>query len=787
MTSNTTQQVKFLSTSLPEFTPDEVRNIGKDLFGLGGEIRPLTGERDLNFRLSAPDGGLFVVKFSNAEEDESVVDFQRQALMHLAQIAPDLPVPRVRRTLQGDLYTRVKNSAGSEHIVRSLSFLPGTTYFKKNRPVESWASLGGLLARLDLALRSFFHPAARHELVWDVQRAPLLRSHTGHIGDKTVRRNVDRALGRLADETMPRLKRLRHQVIHADIHADNILFDPADPDRITGILDFGDMVYGPLAAEIAVSADMDSVGLDRIPDCLEAFVSSYDEVVPLEEAELEVIFPLMLARAASHVTILAARRALSDGTAQIPESVDLPVEAFIEDLLVLGEARILASLRSACGYPNRRPAASVAATVKRRYGILGRHSTLFYNNPVQITGSRGAWLYGPNGEAYLDAYNNVPVAGHCHPRVVRAVSRQTAALNTNTRYLYDVILDYAERLTGTLDNSLSMCLFANSGSEANDIAWQISQFHTRRRGALVIEAAYHGITDSTRPMSPSNSTRPLAPHIRTLENPDPYRGRFKRNEGDLAQKYAADVDRAVAELRANGFEPAAFMVDSAFVSSGMPEVPAGYLAAVASKVRAAGGLVIADEVQAGFGRSGTHLWGHAAHGMRPDIVTMGKPVANGYPMGVVVTSREILEPFMAEYGVFSTFGGNPVACAAASAVLDVIEGERLIANARETGAYLLSEIRRRKDRYPVIGDVRGWGLLVGVELVRDRETMEPAPIETRRVLDMMRGNGVLMGSEGLHSNVLKIRPPLVFNRVHADILLAAFDATFDALEANQVE
>jgi 4-aminobutyrate aminotransferase-like enzyme len=399
---------------------------------------------------------------------------------------------------------------------------------------------------------------------------------------------------------------------------------------------------------------------------------------------------------------------------------------------------------------------------------------------VHVERGKGVWLYSADGRAYLDAYNNVPTVGHAHPHVVKAVARQTAVLNTNTRYLYRNILDYAERLLSTLPEHINVCAFVNSGSEANDIAWRMAQFITGQRGAIVMENAYHGITDAIKPLSPGFGAT-LQPHVRTLLSPNPYRGQYRYGESDLAEKYADDADRAIADLAAAGMRPAAFMLDSAFVSNGTPDVPQGYVTAVVAKVQAAGGLFIADEVQSGFGRMG-QLWGHAVHGARPDIVTMGKPVGNGFPLGVIATTADILNRFVKEVGLFSTFGGNPVACAAGTAVLDVIEMEGLVANAAETGDYLRQGLRGLMAQHTIIGDVRGRGLVTGVDLVRDRETKEPARAETLRVLDGMRDKGVLIGDGGEYGNVLKIRPPLVFQREHTDILVAALAEVLGDLE-----
>jgi len=309
----------------------------------------------------------------------------------------------------------------------------------------------------------------------------------------------------------------------------------------------------------------------------------------------------------------------------------------------------------------------------------------------------------------------------------------------------------------------------------------MAKFITGRKGALVMENAYHGITEAIEALSPYELNSNVAPHVRTLISPDPYRGPHQNRNSDLAELYAADVDRAVADLTKSGQKPAAFMIDTSFISNGVPDVPDGYLAKVAAKFRNAGGLIIADEVQAGFGRLGTDMWGCNVHGITPDFVTIGKPVGNGYPLGVVITSPEILNAYVNATELFSTFGGNPVACAAGMAVLDVIENENLIANAYKTGNYLRAGIRVLMDRHPLIGDVRGRGLIVGVELVKDRKTKKPATAETDRMLDLMKANGVLVGSEGPYGNVIKVRPPLAFRKKHADILIKALDRSIESL------
>ena len=354
---------------------------------------------------------------------------------------------------------------------------------------------------------------------------------------------------------------------------------------------------------------------------------------------------------------------------------------------------------------------------------------------------------------------------------MQALARQAATLNTNTRYLYKSVVEYADRLTATMPGDLSVCMFVCSGSEANDLAWRLAKAHTGNSGGIVMEDAYHGTTDAVYELSPADygidKGRTLAEYIATVPAPDGYRGQFRRDDPQYADRYAACIDDAVASLDTRGFAPAAFYLDLVLSSNGIMIPPAGYLSTVFKKVRAAGGLCVADEVQSGFGRTGDHLWGFEAHDVVPDIVTLGKPIGNGLSMAAVVTTPEIVASLMKETDFFSTTGGNPVACAVGLAVLDVLEQEGLQERAARVGAKLRSQIEKLAEQHPLIGDVRGAGLFIGVELVRDHSTLEPAAKETTAVVNRMRDLGVLVGIEGPCSNVLKIRPPLVFDENHA--------------------
>ncbi len=405
-----------------------------------------------------------------------------------------------------------------------------------------------------------------------------------------------------------------------------------------------------------------------------------------------------------------------------------------------------------------------AELMARRRRAMGSKLHLFYDPPLHLVRGAGVWLYDAAGRAYLDVYNNVPHVGHCHRHVVEAIARQAGRLNTNTRYLQTEALDYAERLRALLPQGLEVCAFVNSGSEAVDLAWRMARAATGHGGAIVMEDAYHGWTEAVDALSPiSAPERPLHAHVRTL--PAPGAG----NTG------ARDAGRAIASLGEAGLAPAAFVIDPSFCTNGIVDAPEGYLVDVFATVKAAGGLCVADEVQAGFGRPGSHFWGFETHGAVPDIVTLGKPIGNGFPLGVVVTRRAIMDAFMDSTSFFSTFGGNNVACAAGLAVLDVIGDEKLQANAAAVGDQVKDGLLRLMEQHSLIGAVRGRGLLLGVELVRDRVSRAPAIAETKKLMNLMRDEGVLVGNEGRHGNVLKLRPPMPFGPDHAELLLDALD------------
>jgi 4-aminobutyrate aminotransferase-like enzyme/Ser/Thr protein kinase RdoA (MazF antagonist) len=433
---------------------------------------------------------------------------------------------------------------------------------------------------------------------------------------------------------------------------------------------------------------------------------------------------------------------------------------------------LLLGLPDELAVPSARPVEESYADRRR---LLGPNLSLSYDRPLRIVRGLGAHLYDDLGRSYLDSVNNVAHVGHAHPHVVAAGARQMAVLNTNTRYLHDEVLRYAERLTATLPDPLSVCFFVNSGSEANDLALRLIRTATGRQDMVCVEHGYHGHTQALIDVSPYKHAGPggrgAPPWVHVAALPDPYRGEHRGSGPEVADAYVADVARCVEE--SDGL--AGLIVESMIGCGGQVVLPEGYLAGAAAVVRAAGGLVIADEVQVGFGRVGPPFWGFATQGLVPDVVTVGKPAGDGHPLAAVVTTREIAAAFANGMEYFNTFGGNPVSAAVGNAVLDVLESERLPENARDLGAHILAGARTLADRHELIGDARGLGLYLGIELVRDRSTLEPAPQEAAYVVERMRGRGVLVSIDGPWHNVLKIKPPLVWTQADADRLLTTLD------------
>jgi 4-aminobutyrate aminotransferase-like enzyme/Ser/Thr protein kinase RdoA (MazF antagonist) len=701
-----------LESTPPRFTADDVAALAAELFGVGGEARDLGSERDQTFLVA----GAGVVKISNAAEDPANLELEAAAIEHALRADPDLPIAR-----------QLRSATHQGHVVRLFERLPGR-HGGADISDAAVRAYGVTHARLTRALRGFFHPAAGRELLWDLKHAPKLREHLGHLGDR--RRLVEPVLDRYEQHVVPRWRQLPAQVVHGDMNLGNVLLD--DDGFVSGIVDFGDCCHTAAVADLAVA--IASLMRGRAPE--DAFragrlaVDGYMSRAPLEPVELEVLADLVATRMAAIVTISAWRTARYPENATYIQMEDADSWALLE----IWDAERWQHELGRLG-----PTTPTRELADRREAAVGALLTnLTYDDPVHVVRGEGVWLIDDGGRRLLDGYNNVPVVGHCHPRVTEAVVRQTRTLNTHARYLYEPLVELAERLLATMPG-LDTVMLVNSGSEANDVAWRIATGVTGNTGALITEHAYHGVTAAIADVSPEEWPQGyVPPHVTRI--PPAFEA------GAIGSLAATFLD---AGLTSDGIRPAT------------PENAQSLVQATHD----AGGLFVADEVQIGYGRSGEDLWMYRYLGLDPDIVTLGKPMGNGYPVAAVITRRELVERFPFAGTVFSTFGGNPVAAQAALAVLDVIEDERLVAHAKHVGEHLRERIRRLG--HPAIRDVRGIGLLVGVEL--------DTPERARDVVNGLRADGVLIGRTGPRGDVLKIRPPLVFDESHADVLVQALE------------
>jgi len=790
----------------PRFETKAAALLAKKLYGIRGKATPLPSERDQNFLLETESGEKFVLKIANALEDRALLDAQHAALNHIAQQIS--LCPRVVPGLSGETIATVESPTGLQNFVRMLTYLPGVPVAEVHpHSPELLCDLGRKIGQLDRALATFDHAAVHRNFHWDlVSGQNVIHEYGALIAEAGLRDLIYKFASDFEHNLAPSLSKLGTSVIHNDANDYNILVGGSDGhQRVTGLIDFGDMVYSFTVGDLAVAI---AYAMLEKPDPLAAaaqIVEGYHAEYPITEAEIDALFGLVCLRLCMSVCLAAQQQPQRPDDDYLSIS-QRSIRNTLPKLMALDPRFAAEAFRDLCGLSSSYGTASGSErvvsksflqratttrslplavpvdvtrtrteTLAERRRWIGKNVSLAYKVPVKIERGSMQYLYDEEGRQYLDAYNNVPHVGHCHPRVVKAGQDQMALLNTNTRYLHDLINRYAEKLCATLPNPLSVCFFVNSGSEANELALRLARAHTGKRDMIVLEHAYHGNTTTMIDISPYKHDGPGgagAPSwVHTAPIPDLYRGLYRQDDAKAAERYSQHVVEIIGALRESGISLAGFIAESFPSVAGQIVFPEGYLAEVYAAVRAAGGVCIADEVQTGYGRIGTHFWAFETYGVVPDIVVLGKPIGNGHPIGAVIATHEIAASFDNGMEFFSTFGGNTVSCAIGLAVLDVVLEEDLQSHALQVGNHLLEGLRKLMDRYSIIGDVRGSGLFLGVELVRDRETLEPATEEADFIVNRMRELGILLGTDGSFHNVIKIRPPMPFSLNDADLLL----------------
>ena len=621
--------------------------------------------------------------------------------------------------------------------------------------------LGVTCAEGARAMRGFAHPSALRTLEWDPRRVGELADRTAILPPELASL-VQPVLARTHD-LAARTGGLPAGVFHADLTLSNVM--TSDGRTVSGVIDFGDMHHTERVADLAIS--LASLLRSRRSSwaAISAFLRGYQRVQPLEEAEVAVLGDLVLARLAASVLITSSRPspdahhaqtalAMSHDSARVlTELLEQPAKLPIRLARATGLARGTSTTRAMPDLAER-----------RRRVMGGALSPLFYREPLQVVRGEGAWLYDATGAAYLDAYNNVPVLGHAHPAVARSIATQQERLNVNSRYLHPNAVELAERLVASMPSGLDTCVLVNSGSEANDLAWRMASLVTGRRGAVVSDSSYHGVSTVTAAQSSNTWRNGYHPDwVATFPAPAPNPDGQGPGRRDAMERFAD----AAAWLGERGHEVALTLADPMFTSGGVLDPTPGFVRGLAEATHTAGGLFLADEVQAGFGRSGRGLWSFPNQDLTPDFVALGKPMGNGHPVAALLTRREIADAFTDVDEYFSTFGANPVSAAAALTVLDVIEDEQLVPRSATTGALLRARISALGADLGLELAVRGSGLIAGVEIPPSTGIAVP------RLVESLRDRHVLLSNTGPLGNVLKVRPPLIWNARHIEVFIDA--------------
>jgi 4-aminobutyrate aminotransferase-like enzyme/Ser/Thr protein kinase RdoA (MazF antagonist) len=768
------------------FTASFISKLVQDQYNLLVACKILNGYDEYNFLLTetnADQPNRYIFKIAPESHNPYFLEAQSKMLKHLNNNALNTQYQHYIPNNKGEDIGQFIHE-GKSYFYRMMSYLEGD--FWVNQPVKSVTlahHLGQFLGDMDTALAHFSHPAAHRYEEWDLKNALDARKYLPYIPSHENRRIAAYFFLQFETEVTPHLSSLRHAIVHNDPNDYNIL---VEGDNIIGIIDFGDMVHTALVHNLAIACAYAMLNTENPLEMASQIVKGYHEKCPLTELEISLLFYMIAARLCVSVCKSAYNFSLDSDNEHHFLSEKWAWEV-LHQLIRTNPLKAHHAFRLACGFEGIiQEDDGYETLLKERRAFIGKNLSISYKKPVKIVQGAFQYLYDDQGNTFTDCVNNVSHVGHCHPTVVKAAQRQMAILNTNTRYLSDHLIEYAKQLTATLPPSLNVCYFTNSGSEANDLAIRMSRTFRHQKDVIVLDHAYHGNSTTAIELSPykfdGKGGAGKMPYIHKAQNPDQYRGEFRYNDPEAGKKYAQDVLRIVEDLTKEGKEPAAFICETLLGVGGQILLPPHYLEEVYQIVRKAGGVCIADEVQVGFGRLGEKFWGFELQEVVPDIVVMGKPIGNGHPLAAVVTTQEIADAFNNGMEYFNTFGGNPVSMITGQAVLSVIQDEALQQHAFEVGKHLLAKLSELKPKHAIIGDVRGFGLFVGIELVRDHVTLEPAVPEIDFVVENMRHRGFFLSTDGPLHNVIKIKPPMVFNKQNADELAHHLDEAFHELE-----
>ena len=740
---------------------NKIREILRTNFTIDqAEITPLWGYDNKNYKVTTEEGSFVLKQYAEEPAFCHLLEAENEILEKLTEELPGF-FPKPIKTVTGDYLVSGEDDKNTL-IYRLLPYLEGGLLGKTDQSEELLESFGTLLGKMDNQLLQIRNPVFEaRKYAWDNLHIDLSADYSKLIQDPADRRLVDYFAMQFNEQVRPKIPGLRYSIIHGDANDLNVI---VKENKATGIIDFGDLLYSLLINELAIALSYIMFNKEDPVKCALPVIRGYCNELPLTTEEIDLLYYLIATRLCIGVRHAAYARQARPGEEYLTIS-EKPSWKLLHQWITINPIHATSAFRKAANLPEKHPE-TIESSVEKRSLHLSSAFSLTYSTPIHMHQAAFQYMYDIYGNTYLDARNNIPHVGHCHPAVVEAGQRTMARLNTNTRYLYDDLNNYAERLISKFPDSLNKVFFVNSGSAASDLAIRLAVAHTQKSNLVVMEMGYHGNTGTGIDISHYKFSRRggggKPKHIITAPVPD------KSHEG-LPHALIAEID-------ARGGNIAGFIAEPIVGAAGQIPLPKGYLKEMYKLIRKQGGVCISDEVQTGFGRLGAHFWGYEMDDVIPDIVVLGKPIGNGHPMAAVVCSNEIATSFENEMEFFSSFGGNPVSCAIGMAVLDVMENEKLQENALVTGNYLISQLKQLQSSHLCIGDVRGAGLFLGVEFIHDPVTREPATSLTSFIQNELKERKILVDTDGPFENVLKIKPPLCFTKKNADQLTKEIDA-----------
>jgi ethanolamine-phosphate phospho-lyase len=734
----------------------------KTSFGfLSVELKKLNGYDNVNYLVETDSGKYIFKTYPFTSETFDLVQVETEFL-HALQKRFHGRIPEPVPFDDGN-YVKLMEFGGQKLVGRLLTFLEGAFMGDLNPSRPDYHALGILLAELDQELgkqKSYLIESRKWE--WDIQYLELVHKYLEDIPSGKDRNTVRFFFLQFEENVRPHLSGLRKSFIYNDANEWNVLLKE---NKDLALIDFGDLAYAPLIQELAVAMTYAAYDKDNYLEWGVEVLKGYQSIIPLEDKELEVLYYLIAARLCASVCNSAHARKTDPENAYASVSEENAWK-MLYGWLKINPIEAENRFREAAGFAKKK-VLSLEDSLIYRNQYLSSILSVSYSKPIKMDRAAFQYMYDAYGNTFLDAYNNIPHVGHSHPKVVEAGQKQMAKLNTNTRYLYDLLPEYAEKLLAKFPPSLNRVFFVNSGSAASDLAIRMAKWYTKKEAIMVMEHGYHGNTQISIDISDYKFSNPKGQgqkdYILKTNLPDTYRGLFTQNDGTAGKSY---VKEAVQQMQLFSQPIAAFIAEPIVGCGGQVPLANGYLKDLYPAVRQQGGVCISDEVQTGFGRVGDSFWGFEQHGVVPDMVVLGKPMGNGHPMGAVVCTQEIAESFEKGVEFFSSFGGNPVSCAIGLAVLEVMEEEGLQENAKVAGNYYKSLFLELQKNHDCIGDVRGSGLFLGVDLVRPG-TKEEDPLLAKTIKNKLREQFILISTDGPKDSVLKTKPPLIFTKENA--------------------